>query len=48
MAEASVEIPKVHHDETDVSFALARMTQDGRGTDGGGVGDRGAGEGSAR
>lgn len=23
--------PKLHHDETDVPFALARVTQDGRG-----------------
>lgn len=31
MSQGDVAIPKVHHDETDVAFALARVTQDGRG-----------------
>lgn len=31
--------PKLHHDETDVGFALARETQDGRGDEAPGPSD---------
>lgn len=39
MAESDGVIPKLIHDETDVAFALARTTYDGKGDEEPGPGD---------